>query len=44
VLQVLVFRMFFEWLSAYQQSHKHRKAVFVTASKTLKEQVGWVTG
>lgn len=32
--------MFFEWLSAYQQSHKHMQAVFVTASKTLKEQVG----
>lgn len=39
-LQVLVFRMFFRWLATYQHSEKHLQAVFVTASKTLKEQVG----
>lgn len=37
---VLVFRMFFQWLAAYQHSERHMQAVFVTASATLKEQVG----
>jgi hypothetical protein len=39
---VLVFRMFFHWLARYQYGtdQGHYQAVFVTASKTLKEQVG----
>lgn len=41
LLQVLVFRMFFRWLAKYYHSDQvHYQAVFVTASKTLKEQVG----
>lgn len=41
LLQVLVFRMFFRWLAKYHHSDQvHYQAVFVTASKTLKEQVG----
>lgn len=40
-LQVLVFRMFFRWLGAYHHTDRvHHQASFVTASKTLKEQVG----
>lgn len=37
---VLVFRLFAAWLAAYQHTSKHLQAVFVTASATLKEQVG----
>jgi hypothetical protein len=38
--QVLVFRMFFRWLAKYHHSDQvHYQAFFVTASKTLKEQV-----
>ena len=37
---VLVFRLFANWLSVYQHSAGHQQTVFVTASATLKEQVG----
>jgi len=39
LVQVLVFRMFLRWWETYRDSERHLKAVFVTASKTLKEQV-----
>lgn len=39
LVQVLVFRMFLRWWENYRDSERHLKAVFVTASKTLKEQV-----
>jgi len=38
-----VFRMFFRWLATHTSTHKNMKAVFVTASKTLKEQVRPIT-
>lgn len=37
---VLVFRMFARWLACYQHHSQHQHQVFITASATLKEQVG----